>query len=453
MEQKAESLAACLLALAWLARERGGAAALSLLAAHAKHKAAAVRVAAAIGGSWLDGSPARTRALAATVPKAPTAAAVPFGHGDLRGLAVAQIAARSMQGGNADAFLDLNAELDLLPDRELYEVVLAAIVPALAKRPVEPPLASDFSDEQRRVLVRLAEHVAVARSKNEHVPLDAFDARGIMDPVRLLGVGAGGPLDDLVDGEPLWRHARRARDGRGEVSRWTAIVKRWTQGDAKKCEALAKDCFANGYCLSMPYPYAYDRPIAEQWKENEAWGAVLRATLDGVAPALLGELACGTTRAAAYAVGPWIAALEGKLDASAKKTVLAILSSVVPERSVGRAVLEALAPSAREELADKCAFDVLVANGERPPRVYLRGAWQWLDLSPALTMLACKQVASWSEVPEAAAMPRVEEAIVAEVVRLLGGAKSARSCAKSLLGDAKLAGRRVLEQVIAPPTD
>ena len=57
-----------------------------------------------------------------------------------------------------------------------------------------------------------------------------------------------------------------------------------------------------------------------------------RATLDGVAPALLGELACGTTRAAAYAVGPWIAALEGKLDALAKERVLAILSSVVPER-------------------------------------------------------------------------------------------------------------------------
>lgn len=33
------------------------------------------------------------------------------------------------------------------------------------------------------------------------------------------------------------------------------------------------------------------------------------------------------------------------------------------------------------DLASRCAFDVIVAGDEHPPRIYLRGAWQWHESS------------------------------------------------------------------------
>ena len=447
-EEKPEPLAAFLLALAWLGREKRDAKTVARLDEYAKHKATAVRVAAAIGACWLDASPARTRLLAAMVAKAPSSAAVPFGNGDLRGMAVAELAARSVRDGNVDAFLDLNDELDLVPERELYEVVLAAIAPELAKPPVEPVLATDFDGAQRRVLARLTQRV-IARSKNAHVPLDAFDKRGILDPVRVFGGVAAGPLDEAVDGEPLWRHARRARDGRSEVSRWSAVVKEWVKGDAAKRDALARDCFANGHRLSMPYPYVDDEPIAEEWAKSAAWGAMLAATLEEVGPELLGELAQGTTRTAAYAVAPWVRARGGKPDATARRSVAEILGSEVREPSLGRAVLEALHPTAREALAKRCAFDIFVADSERPPRAYLRGAWHWLDLSPALTTKVCKEIASWDALPEAEEDPKMKESIAAEVTSMLARSPTARAAAKSLVARAKPAGRRILETLLA----
>ncbi|MBS2018955.1 MAG: hypothetical protein JST00_39175 [Deltaproteobacteria bacterium] len=453
-EQKPEPLASYLLALAWLEwRERrrtkgkGRGGVLARLEAAADDDAVAVRVAATVGASWIDPSEARVRTLVSMVAKAPSQGNVPFGHGDLRALAVAEIAAQTIRGGDADAFLNLAIQKKLLGERELYGVVLAAVAPELARPPVEPPLASDFSDAQRRVLARLAKRV-VEVSKKAHVPLDAFRARGIIDPVRMFGGAAPGlPLDEIVDGQPLWRHARRVRDGRADLATWRRAIERWSKGDVRKREALAVDCFANGHVLSMPYPDVDDESISEKWRSSAAWGAVLEATLEGLGPKIAAKLAGGSGRAADYAVAPLVRALGGKLDAATKKRVLRVVGSEVLEPSVGRAVLGALPPKTRDALAKACAFDILVENDGGAFRVVLRGAWQWLDLSPALVVRMCGEMARWTEIPEANDDPLREEKLVAEIVHMVGRAPGAAKAAKAALARAKPAGKRVLERI------
>lgn len=290
--------------------------------------------------------------------------------GRLRDLARRTLRWALREGGSRETLRQLAERADdassKTVDLALFEHCFAGLEPDL------PLPWRAFDEDQRWVLLRIANWKAgrpvLPGELRRHGVVDFRD-----DLRRLAGIDAPGPVDALLDDEPIWRHLMRARD---DQTTWPALATRLEAAlTPDERIAMASDAIAGPYRLSTRWPpvKAGDRivPLAgllaetlrgvpaadvQSWARNVAEGprhAAVPAVLRDWAPAALALLACQR-----------VDGLDA-LDPSALRTLVwtAVVADFTP---IVRSVLEAWTPGRRRE----------VLLEDDPPRA----PWGYFDL-------------------------------------------------------------------------
>ena len=212
-------------------------------------------VAAYIGGAPLSDDDQLE--LMSIIESGVTASAIPFCSGDLyafAALALTRLATRS-------------------DDHALFELILASTEgqptrPVVAARmldaafddvPDGPRTAHQLSTPQRKALeaVSDAKMVVTARAALAANGLPQGDA----NMNRFLGRAPAGPLDTMVEGEPLWRHLADRIAERRTHEQWLKDV------GTRDAWAICEDAATGPYNVHLPWP----RPLNPTNADHQRW--------------------------------------------------------------------------------------------------------------------------------------------------------------------------------------
>ncbi|MGD0675136.1 MAG: hypothetical protein ABSC94_06930 [Polyangiaceae bacterium] len=310
----------------------------------------------------------------------------------------------------------------------------------------EPRLASSLSLAQRALLEELVLRRLASKVEGALVRHGLFADDAALERFLGLGPRAGGPLDRVVDGQPLWRLALAVVSDRAPRAKWVETAPRL--GTADSVLALCEDAAVPPYSLSRPWP----RPITFDWgarQEGRRRLGQLLADALGTLPATFLEAAADRRLASSpqeMMASSLVIALSDALDREGRLlhprfdrllTIAAEGESFWPDL---RRVLERIPVGRREPIVTQLGMDhVLIADGQRKMSMQARGAWRYADLVPTRAM-AEKVIAAIRSWKASGPVPK-ERAL--ETLEAIGA--PALEALQAALNDATGPGREVLE--------
>ncbi|MGD0524195.1 MAG: hypothetical protein ABSE49_03565 [Polyangiaceae bacterium] len=377
----------------------------------------------------------------------------PWGEGTLDQFAVVvlmEVAARSGDIPLLRQLLELSAgkPTEARVASAAVDVILFEDPPIFA----EPRLPADLGDAQRSLLGTILEREGLAWKIR-----GTLVRHGLLgsdwDVARSLGLGvrAGGPMDRVVEGEPLWRTALAVVHGRAPKERWLQRVT--YEATPEQVLAACEDAAVPPYALNVPWPPPGQSPWGVE-QENRARLQTLlvetierRVPADALAAAADRLLASGRTPDLQAAV--LTIAMSDLLDR--QKTVPeARFDKLVGAAMVGEAfwrdlrrVLERLPVERREALVLGMRFNHYFSPQDGPGgTLHARGAWRYADLAPtrAVAEAVITAILAWR------ANDKVPEDRAVDVLTRIG--EVARPLVSAALADPAVTQREVLRRAL-----
>lgn len=195
-----------------------------------------------------------------------------WSEGDLRGLAIRLLGAaagKSRDGRSLDRLLELSRKVGLVPVTLIN--LLVGIFPGARPRPAAGiRLASQLTDGQRFVLEHLVKADVFDWDPFQSVDWDPVERMlqraGLpvfgADLRRWLGLTPARALEEVVDGEPVWRRLRAAIDGKTPTAEVAAVLGRALS--SKQIVEACADAGDGAYELSRRWPSGHLSPEQER---------------------------------------------------------------------------------------------------------------------------------------------------------------------------------------------
>ena len=381
------ALASAVLSYGMLGRGAKSSAELAALVSEEK-RTPVVEVALGIAELWLEPKSATQSGLKELFGKAEGLGEVveglPWGGGRLGDVAGSAALGAVVETGDASSFSALAKVVGVEAVAYSY---LALLFPKRLELP-EPPTRNDLSAPQIEGLQTL---FRIAR-EHDKVLTDPLRRFGLLNHVameRIVGFVEPGALDELVDGSPLWLHARRVLRGTESIEDWSNRVKAL---GPKMALAVALDTHPRVYSLWLPWPLPYqlEPPYPDAIAAYGVVGRLVRGALASATTEDIVRVVREAEERKQSLAAAFLAAYVERTGEAVWPYFDQALLVQVNERFWDvqslRDVLAALPLERRERILLQARLDVIVepstydANG--PTARVWRSGWKFVDLCP-----------------------------------------------------------------------
>jgi hypothetical protein len=408
----------------------------------------------------------RVDLLGVVTKRARPVAGFPWFAGRMDELTAILLMGAAVQHHNVDLLRSL---LDEMRGSPLQRMLAPALVDVAfaddGGHPADLRLATELSPTQRDVLEQLVKRDLHSSAE------DALRVHGLVcgrpDLERFLGLKPPGPIDRVVNGQPLWRFAAAVLNHRTAEQEWMDTLRKALSPEeiVAACEHATMPVAM--YSLQLPWPPVFQNDVeaarrparVERLIARTLVGCVPRALLVKTAERVAADDAASECWSAsvAFAIAEAVHAdgdvLDARLDPLLLHAMAAptqgrrrFLKDAEPYREDLRHVLEYLTLERRAALVALVPFDSCQRTGERGCFELIdRGAWAYIDLCPTPAMVArtLEAMAAWK--PDE---PAPEERAV-EVLGIIGPAdlKHLEEAARSSSPRVQAVARRALDAI------